>query len=161
MGKRKDAVDSDEEEALATPSESEEKKPRKAAKKPTKLIVAAKKPQLESDDEEEEEAEERPPKRKKVEKPSSSKKSSSKDANVDTGALLVDASGDKYIDLGKKRRATVRSFKGTTYLDIREYYDAGGEERPGKKGISLSTEQWSALKENAEIIDVMFSKSKK
>lgn len=26
-------------------------------------------------------------------------------------------------------------------LDIREFYDAQGEERPGKKGISLTPEQ--------------------
>lgn len=28
-------------------------------------------------------------------------------------SVMTDASGDKYIDLGKKRRATVRTFKGT------------------------------------------------
>ena len=26
-------------------------------------------------------------------------------------------------------------------MDIREFYDAGGEEKPGKKGIALSPEQ--------------------
>lgn len=30
--------------------------------------------------------------------------------------------GDKYVDLGKKKRATVRSFKGNTFVDIREFY---------------------------------------
>ena len=48
-----------------------------------------------------------------------------------------------YIDLGKKRRAVVRSFKGTPLLDIREYYGEEGEEKPGKKGISLQLEQVS------------------
>ena len=29
------------------------------------------------------------------------------------------------------------------YLDIREYYETGGEEKPGKKGISITQEQVS------------------
>jgi len=49
--------------------------------------------------------------------------------------------GDKYIDLGKKKRATVRAFRGTILLDIREFYEAGGQEKPGKKGITLTIEQ--------------------
>lgn len=50
--------------------------------------------------------------------------------------------GEKYLDLGKKKRATVRTFKGNTFVDIREFY-AGpdGDEKPGKKGVSLGLEQ--------------------
>lgn len=55
--------------------------------------------------------------------------------------VKVNGEGDKYIDLGKKKRAVVRSFKGMALLDIREYYGAEGEEKPGKKGISLSLDQ--------------------
>jgi hypothetical protein len=71
--------------------------------------------------------------------------------------------GDKYLDLGKKKRATVRTFKGSylqlwstscppndirsyegnMLLDIREFYGTDGDEKPGKKGISLSIEQAS------------------
>lgn len=51
--------------------------------------------------------------------------------------------GDKYIDLGKKKRATVRSLKDIPLLDIREFYGTGSEEKPGKKGISLTLEQVS------------------
>ena len=50
-------------------------------------------------------------------------------------------SGEKYIDLGKKKRAAVREFKGNVFLDIREYYGADDEEKPGKKGISLTLDQ--------------------
>lgn len=55
--------------------------------------------------------------------------------------VLVMNSGEKYIDLGKKKRATVREFKGSVFLDIREYYGADNQEKPGKKGISLTLEQ--------------------
>ena len=57
------------------------------------------------------------------------------------GKILVTSSGEKYIELGKKKRATVREFKGTVLLDIREYYGADDQEKPGKKGISLTLEQ--------------------
>jgi activated RNA polymerase II transcriptional coactivator p15 len=65
--------------------------------------------------------------------------------------------GDMYVDLGKRKRVTVRSFKGeplsrldmliphlvkgNTLVDIREYYGTEGDEKPGKKGISLTVEQ--------------------
>jgi hypothetical protein len=65
--------------------------------------------------------------------------------------------GSGYIELGKKRRVTVREFKGMqttecfsqadilsigqTLIDIREFYGDDGEEKPGKKGISLNVEQ--------------------
>jgi hypothetical protein len=35
--------------------------------------------------------------------------------------------------------------EGNTLLDIREFYGADGDEKPGKKGISLSIEQASLL----------------
>jgi hypothetical protein len=73
--------------------------------------------------------------------------------------LLKNSEGDMYVDLGKKKRVTVRSFKGkphllisgrvnyslsekgVTLVDIREYYVSEGNEKPGKKGISLNVEQ--------------------
>lgn len=64
------------------------------------------------------------------------------------------------------------------FLDIREFYDAGGDDKPGKKGISLTAEQvmtitqllaalsdtsrqWAVLKDNIEFIDVMLKTAKK
>ncbi|KAI0344864.1 PC4-domain-containing protein [Trametopsis cervina] len=158
MGKRGTAVSSDEDEAVTSHSdyESEDKPPKTKKPAKAKKQVSVKKPRLASDDDEEAER----PKKMRAEKPASAKKAS-KSTDVESGALLVDESGDKYIDLGKKRRATIRAFKGTTYLDIREFYNAGDEEKPGKKGISLSAEQWAILKDNAEIIDALFRKAKK
>jgi len=40
-----------------------------------------------------------------------------------------------------------------TQIDIREYYDANGEEKPGKKGISLNPEQWAEFKQYIATID--------
>jgi len=59
--------------------------------------------------------------------------------------ILTSAEGDSYIPIGKQKRATVRKFKNMVLVDIREYYGKPGEEKPGKKGISLSLEQWRAL----------------
>ena len=70
----------------------------------------------------------------------------------------MNSEGERYLDLGKKKRVTVRSFKGKpplshdgvliahlvkgmTLVDIREYYGTDGDEKPGKKGISLTVEQ--------------------
>lgn len=39
---------------------------------------------------------------------------------------------------------TVHWGKGNTLVDIREYYGEEGDEKPGKKGISLTVEQVSS-----------------
>ena len=44
------------------------------------------------------------------------------------------------------RFVNVSEFKGKAYINIREYYESDGKVLPGKKGISLSVEQWEALK---------------
>ncbi|KAK4036596.1 RNA polymerase II transcriptional coactivator [Daphnia magna] len=48
--------------------------------------------------------------------------------------------------LDKQRVLKVRSWRGKTFIDIREYYEKDGQQLPGKKGISLSASQWSKLK---------------
>eukprot|EP00123_Amoebidium_parasiticum_P022067 comp7892_c0_seq1/m.3470 comp7892_c0_seq1/g.3470 ORF comp7892_c0_seq1/g.3470 comp7892_c0_seq1/m.3470 type:complete len:115 (-) comp7892_c0_seq1:248-592(-) len=78
---------------------------------------------------------------KKAKKAKPAAKSEKKEENED------------FIDLGRNRRVTVRKFHGKVLIDIREYYDAGGEMKPGKKGISLSTEQWDKIKALAGDID--------
>jgi Transcriptional Coactivator p15 (PC4) len=58
--------------------------------------------------------------------------------------------GEPSWHLGRERYVKVREFKGKTYVDIREYYVDKNtmETKPGKKGISLSCEQYQKLKVN-------------
>jgi len=77
------------------------------------------------------------------------------------GTIHTNSEGDKYIELSKKRRAVVRSFKGTALLDIREYYGVEGDEKPGKKGIALQLDQWQNLRDASSLIDGLFETLKK
>jgi activated RNA polymerase II transcriptional coactivator p15 len=47
--------------------------------------------------------------------------------------------------LSAKKRVTVGEFKGNTLVNLREYYEKDGKELPGKQGISLTIEQFTAL----------------
>ncbi|OQE19057.1 hypothetical protein PENSTE_c016G02562 [Penicillium steckii] len=57
----------------------------------------------------------------------------------------TDANGDQYWEVSKNRRVTVSKFRGKVMLNLREYYEKDGQELPGKKGISLPMDQFSAL----------------
>ncbi|KAH9917880.1 transcriptional Coactivator p15-domain-containing protein [Epithele typhae] len=83
--------------------------------------------------------------------------------DMDTGDVKtgVTATGERYIELSKKRRATVTTFKGGKFLDIREYYGDEDDLKPGKKGISINREQWETLKKGAAAIDAFFAKLNK
>ncbi|KAF2879016.1 hypothetical protein ILUMI_27157 [Ignelater luminosus] len=56
-------------------------------------------------------------------------------------------------DLGKNRFVKLSEFKGKWYVNIREFYDSGGELKPGKKGIMLTMEQWQKFKSVMSDID--------
>ena len=48
---------------------------------------------------------------------------------------------------------TVSEFKNRVRVDIREYYlNEDGERKPGKKGISLSMDEWKKIVENMDQI---------
>ena len=61
----------------------------------------------------------------------------------------TEAVENQVVALAPNKRVTVRKWNNSTLVDIREYYQTGGEGpyKPGKKGISLSTAQWRALRE--------------
>ncbi|CAK7264671.1 hypothetical protein SEPCBS57363_001201 [Sporothrix epigloea] len=56
-----------------------------------------------------------------------------------------DQEGNAYWELSKMRRIGIAQFRNTTLINIREYYESAGQMRPGKKGISLSLDQYKAL----------------
>ncbi|ELT98290.1 hypothetical protein CAPTEDRAFT_102830 [Capitella teleta] len=60
--------------------------------------------------------------------------------------------------IAKNRYVTISEFKGKKYVNIREYYDADGEMKPGRKGIALNSEQWANLKEHIDDIDKALDK---
>ncbi|KAM7352390.1 single stranded-binding protein c31A [Cochliomyia hominivorax] len=55
--------------------------------------------------------------------------------------------------LEKQRQVRINEFRGRKLIDIREYYEKNGEILPGKKGISLSVEQWKKLLKVADEIN--------
>ena len=60
--------------------------------------------------------------------------------------------GEAYFDLGSsKKRCTVKTWRKNVLVDIREFYEKNDQYLPGKKGISLTLEQYEALK--AAILD--------
>jgi hypothetical protein len=66
----------------------------------------------------------------------------------DSESFKKDGEGNTYFELTSTRRVTIKKWQGKVLVDIREFYsDPTGEQKPGKKGISLSIEQFEAIKE--------------
>lgn len=62
--------------------------------------------------------------------------------------------GEPFVDLSAKRRLTLRKWRSSLLIDLREFYaGSDGEDLPGKKGISLSLDQWNRLKESMGEVD--------
>ncbi|KAK2445080.1 hypothetical protein P8452_22813 [Trifolium repens] len=75
------------------------------------------------------------------------KKSLKKDSDDDNSNDIVVA------ELAKNRRVSVRVWQGKVWIDIREFYVKDGKQLPGKKGITLSKDQWAVFRDHVEEID--------
>ena len=91
-------------------------------------------------------------KEKEKSKEKSKEKEKEKDKKSKNKDIIVEENEVKFI-LDNKKRITVHKFKGQIKVDIREFYDSNGEMRPGKKGISLSLDNWEKLKGFIDNID--------
>ncbi|XP_027079786.1 RNA polymerase II transcriptional coactivator KIWI [Coffea arabica] len=75
------------------------------------------------------------------------KKSSKADDSDDAADDIV------VCEISKNRRVSVRNWQGRVVVDIREFYVKDGKQLPGKKGISLTMDQWNVLREHVDEID--------
>ncbi|KAL4590433.1 hypothetical protein LXL04_003362 [Taraxacum kok-saghyz] len=94
-------------------------------------------------DEEDNISEHAPPKK-------TSKKDTSGDDSGDEDTIFI-------CDVSKNRRVSVRNWQGKVFVDIREFYMKDGKQMPGKKGISLSMDQWKELRAHVDEIDKALS----
>lgn len=79
----------------------------------------------------------------------------------DDQELKHDDDGNPYFELSLNRRISIRKWQNKVLIDIREYYeDKDGTQKPGKKGISLSIEQYESLKKLIPLLDSEVSKMK-
>lgn len=60
-------------------------------------------------------------------------------------AAKRDGENNLYWEISKARRVSVSDYKGKTMISIREYYEKNDEWLPGKKGITLTLEQYASL----------------
>ncbi|XP_019369026.1 PREDICTED: activated RNA polymerase II transcriptional coactivator p15-like [Gavialis gangeticus] len=101
-------------------------------------------------------------KKRKKEMPSKPEKKPKTEANsskVATKSHGQDSEEEGMFQIGKMRYVRVSCFKGKVLVDIREFYiDKEGDTKPGRKGISLSAEQWNQLKEIIPEIDAAVKK---
>ena len=61
--------------------------------------------------------------------------------------------GQVTIDLNNRKKLRIQKYAGKMFVDIREFYHENGTDKPTKKGISLSTDQWDKLKRYMGEID--------
>lgn len=57
----------------------------------------------------------------------------------------TDSEGGQYWEISKARRVTLSEYRGKKMIGIREYYEKDGEMLPGKKGITMTLEQYGML----------------
>jgi len=91
---------------------------------------------------------------KEEEKPKSKKRKPAPIVKAPPAKKSKSKSEAREYQLSGKRKASVTTFKNQVLINIREYYTNNvGEELPGKKGISLTQDQWEKLKQHVVDID--------
>lgn len=75
-------------------------------------------------------------------------KSSEKKAPEALPKLTLSEIKQKCWKIGKNKQIKFNEFKNKMYVDIREYYEENGVKKPGRKGISLSVEDFLSLAAN-------------
>ena len=61
--------------------------------------------------------------------------------------------------MSEVKRITVRTFRGRTLIDFRNFYQKDGVWTPGKKGIALSVEQWGRFVDQMDEVMEMLTAS--
>ncbi len=91
---------------------------------------------------------------------SSAPAATSTSTNSTTAITTTAGTDSSAVELGNKRRVTVSAFKNMTLVNVREYYDdkTTNEEKPGKKGLSLTLDQYNLLKTHINGINVVISR---
>ena len=70
-----------------------------------------------------------------------------------------DAPDPKSLKIGNNRFVKITEFRNKLRVDIREYYFYGeGELKPGKRGISLSVDEWKKLIGHMDKINELIEK---
>uniref|UniRef100_A0A1B6KUG9 Transcriptional coactivator p15 (PC4) C-terminal domain-containing protein n=1 Tax=Graphocephala atropunctata TaxID=36148 RepID=A0A1B6KUG9_9HEMI len=82
---------------------------------------------------------------KKNKREQSDSDSGPEDRGPDTKKLKKDKDDIESFHIEGMKYLKVRTFKGKVFIDIREYYEANGDLKPGKKGISLTAPQWKKV----------------
>ncbi|XP_024525538.1 RNA polymerase II transcriptional coactivator KELP isoform X2 [Selaginella moellendorffii] len=67
-------------------------------------------------------------------------------------AMLAEGEDEIICQLSGKRNVSVQNFRGKALVSIREYYEKDGKTLPSSKGISLTIDQWEALKKELPAI---------
>uniref|UniRef100_A0ACD5Z674 Uncharacterized protein n=1 Tax=Avena sativa TaxID=4498 RepID=A0ACD5Z674_AVESA len=61
--------------------------------------------------------------------------------------------GTVVAQISKSKRVSVMNWNGMPMVDVREFYVKDGKDLPGRKGISLTMDQWKILRDNIKAID--------